>query len=57
MSFSRRDLLKVLGVTTVAGSTLRLVPLNAAVKAHSMVNAEKSAAGSYMPKFFPARQY
>jgi gluconate 2-dehydrogenase gamma chain len=58
MSFSRRDLLKALGVTTVAGPTLRLVPLNAAQKAHRMVNAEKAAAaGSYMPKFFSPRQY
>lgn len=57
MSFSRRDLLKVLGVTTVAGSTLRLIPLDAAVKAHSTVNTEKAAAGSYTPRFFSARQY
>jgi gluconate 2-dehydrogenase gamma chain len=57
MSFSRRDLLKALGVTTAAGSTLRLVPLNAAEKAHRMVNAEKAAAGGYLPKFFSPRQY
>jgi gluconate 2-dehydrogenase gamma chain len=58
MSLSRRSLLKALGVTA-AGSALRLVPLDAAEKAHRMVNAEKAAspAGGYVPKFFSPRQY
>ena len=59
MSFSRRDLLKALGVTTTAASVSRLVPLAAAERAHRMVNAEKAAtpAGGYMPKIFSPRQY
>jgi gluconate 2-dehydrogenase gamma chain len=59
MSFSRRDLLKAFGVTTVAGPTLRLVPLHAAEKAHRLVKAEKAAssAGGYLPKFFSPQQY
>jgi gluconate 2-dehydrogenase gamma chain len=58
MSFSRRDLLKALGATT-AGSALRLVPLEAAKKAHRVVNAEKavSSGSGYVPKFFSPRQY
>ena len=59
MAFSRRDLLKALGVTTAAGSGLGLVPLAAAEKAHRIVNAEKAAssARAYAPKFFSTRQY
>jgi gluconate 2-dehydrogenase gamma chain len=56
---SRRDLLKSLGVTAAAGSVLRVVPLQAAAKAHRMLEAEREASPSaaYSPKFFPARQY
>ena len=58
MSFSRRDLLKAFCVTAAGGSA-RLVPLDAAEKAHRRVNAEKagSSPGGYMPKFFPPPQY
>jgi len=53
MSFSRRDLLKAFCVTAAGGSA-RLVPLDAAEKAHRRVNAEKvgSSSGGYIPKFF-----
>jgi len=58
MSFSRRDLLKAFCVTAAGGSA-RLVPLDAAEKAHRRVNAEKagSSSGGYIPKFFPPPQY
>lgn len=59
MYFSRRDLLKSLSMTAAAGSVLRIVPLEAAGRAHRMVSAEKAAApsGVYTPKFFSAHQY
>src|ERR1700730_17349752 len=59
MYISRRDLLKSLSKTAAAGSVLRMVPLEAADKAHRMVSAEKAAApsGVYTPKFFSAHQY
>jgi gluconate 2-dehydrogenase gamma chain len=59
MSFSRRDLLKSLSVTALAGSAFRGVSLEAARLAHGMVSAEKSASssGGYTPKFFSAHQY
>jgi hypothetical protein len=58
MSFSRRDLLKAFCVTAAGGSA-RLVPLDAAEKAHRRVNAEKAGSSScgYIPKFFPPPQY
>jgi gluconate 2-dehydrogenase gamma chain len=55
-SISRRDILKSLTMAAMASSVLRLIPLQAAEYAHTMVLAEK-AAGGYTPKFFPARQY
>ena len=58
MSISRRDILKSLGMTAVAGSVLRVIPLEAAEYAHRMVRAEKAAAGQvYVPKFFSAHFY
>lgn len=59
MPISRRELIKSLGVGVAAGSTMCLVPLEAAEKAHRMVSAERKAspAGSYAPKFFSAHQY
>jgi hypothetical protein len=59
MSVSRRDLIKSLGVTTAAGSILRVVPLEAAEKAHRMVSAQKAASpsGDYTLKFCSAHQY
>jgi gluconate 2-dehydrogenase gamma chain len=59
MPISRRDILKSLTLTAVAGSVLRVIPLEAAEYAHRMVNAEKAAAesGAYTPKFFSAHAY
>jgi gluconate 2-dehydrogenase gamma chain len=59
MSISRRDILKSLGMTAIAGSVLRVIPLEAAEYAHRMVNAEKAATADqvYAPKFFSAHFY
>jgi gluconate 2-dehydrogenase gamma chain len=59
MSISRRDILKSLSITAVAGSVLRVIPLQAAEYAHRMVSAEKAAAktGAYTPKFFSSHDY
>ncbi len=59
MAISRRDILKSLTVTAVAGSVLRVIPLEAAEYAHRMIKAEKAAAGNsvYTPKFFSAHAY
>ena len=56
---TRRDILKSLGMTAVAGSVLRVIPLEAAEYAHRMVSAEKAASktGAYTPKFFSAHDY
>ena len=59
MFISRRDLLKSLSVSAAAGSALRIVPLEAAEKAHRMLSAGKAASptAAYTPKFFSAHQY
>jgi gluconate 2-dehydrogenase gamma chain len=59
MPISRRDILKSLTITAVAGSVLRVIPLEAAEYAHRMVRAEKAAAAgqTYTPKFFSAHFY
>lgn len=59
MPISRRDILKSLTMGAVAGSVLRVIPLEAAEFAHHMVKAEKAAAktGAYTPKFFSAHDY
>jgi gluconate 2-dehydrogenase gamma chain len=56
---SRRNVLKSLSVGAVAGSVLRVIPLEAAEYAHSIIAAEKAdaKAGEYTPKFFPPPQY
>ena len=42
----------------MAGSVLRVIPMQAAEYAHNMVQAEKAAAaGVYTPKFFSPHQY
>jgi gluconate 2-dehydrogenase subunit 3-like protein len=57
-SISRRDILRTLGMGAMAGSVLRVIPMQAAEYAHGMVQAEKtSAAGGYTPKFFSPHQY
>ncbi len=54
---SRRAVLKSLGMGAVAGSVLRVIPLEAAAYAHSVIGAEKADAGGYAPKFFDAHGY
>ena len=58
-SVSRRAVLKSLSMGAVAGSVLRVIPLEAAEYAHHMIEAEKaeSPTGAYTPKFFNANQY
>ena len=58
-SVSRRAVLKSLSMGAMAGSVLRVIPLEAAEYAHHMIEAEKaeSASGVYTPKFFNASQY
>jgi gluconate 2-dehydrogenase gamma chain len=59
MSISRRDLLRSLSLTAVAGSALRVVTLEAAEHAHRMISAERatSTSGGYTPKYFSSHQY
>ncbi|SRR6266567_3031049 len=59
MSISRRDILKSLTLTAVAGSVLRVIPLEAAEYAHRMVRAARAEAESqvYTPKFFSPHFY
>jgi gluconate 2-dehydrogenase gamma chain len=57
-SISRRDVLRTFGMGAMAGSVLRVIPLQAAEYAHGLVQAEKvSASGEYTPKFFSLYQY
>ena len=54
---SRRTILKSLSIAAVAGSVLRVIPLQAAEYAHHLIDDEKSTAPAYTPKFFDAHQY
>jgi gluconate 2-dehydrogenase gamma chain len=56
---SRRAILKSLGIGAVAGSVLRVIPLQAAEYAHHIIETEKadSKSANYTPKFFNAHQY
>jgi gluconate 2-dehydrogenase gamma chain len=58
-NISRRDILKSLTMGTVAGSVLRVIPVQAAEHAHRMVAQDKanSSKGDYVPKFFTPHQY
>ena len=58
-TLSRRTILKSLTIGAVAGSVLRVIPLEAAEYAHNMIESEKTDAkmGAYTPKFFDAQQY
>jgi Gluconate 2-dehydrogenase subunit 3 len=58
-SVSRRDVLKSLSVGAAASSVLRVIPLQAAEYAHSLIASEKAASktAQYAPKFFPPAQY
>jgi gluconate 2-dehydrogenase gamma chain len=59
MPISRRDILKSLTITAMAGSVLRAIPLEAAEYAHRMVRAAKATAENqvYAPKFFSPHFY
>jgi hypothetical protein len=54
---TRRAVLKSLGVGALTGSVLRVIPLEAAAYAHSVIDAEKADVGVYAPKFFDAHGY
>lgn len=58
-TLSRRTILKSLTIGAVAGSVLRVIPLQAAEYAHHIIESEKTDAntGAYTPKFFAAQQY
>src|SRR5579862_7658301 len=58
-SISRRSILKSLSMGAVAGSVLRVIPLESAEYAHGLIAAEKadSKSSTYTPKFFPPQQY
>ena len=56
-NFSRRDILKSLTVGASAHSVLRMIPLQAAEHVHALVQEERAKTASYVPKFFPSRQY
>lgn len=56
-SVSRRAVLKSLSMGAVAGSVLRVIPLEAAEYAHNLIETERAESGAYAPKFFDARQY
>ncbi len=52
---SRRAVLKSLGMGAVAGSVLRVIPLEAAAYAHSVIDAEKADAGGVCARSFSMR--
>src|SRR6478672_11107811 len=54
---TRRAILKSLTATAVAGSALRVIPLQAAEYAHHLIDDEKATAPAYAPKFFDPHQY
>lgn len=54
---SRRAVLKSLSMGVVAGSVMRVIPLEAAEYAHRMIEAEKGTTGAYDPKFFDPAAY
>lgn len=54
---SRRAILKSLTAGVVAGSVMRVIPLEAAEYAHHMIEVEKGTVGAYSPKFFGAHFY
>ena len=54
---TRRAVLKSLTIGAVAGSVMRVIPLEAAEVAHKMIQAEKGSSGAYAPKFFEAGGY
>ena len=58
-SVSRRDVLKSLSLGSAMSSVLRVMPLQTALYAQSLVASEKASSkeAQYAPKFFSAEQY
>jgi len=56
-AITRRAVLKSLTMGAVAGSVMRVIPLEAAETAHHLIQAEKASAGAYAPKYFDAHGY
>jgi len=56
---TRRAVLKSLSMGAVAGSVLRVIPIEAAAYAHHMIEAERAdaKAAGYVPKYFDAHAY
>jgi gluconate 2-dehydrogenase gamma chain len=56
---TRRAILKSLSMGAVAGSVLRIIPIEAAEHAHNMIETEKAdaKAGVYTPKFFDTHTF
>jgi gluconate 2-dehydrogenase gamma chain len=54
---TRRAILRSLSIGAVAGSVMRVIPLEAAEHAHHLIEAEKGNAGTYTPKFFEPPAY
>ena len=54
---TRRGILKSLTMGAVAGSVMRVIPLEAAEHAHDLIQSEKGTTGTYRPKFFDATSY
>jgi gluconate 2-dehydrogenase gamma chain len=54
---TRRAILKSLTMGAVAGSVMRVIPVEAAEHAHHLIEEQKESAGAYIPKFFDARSY
>ena len=56
-SVTRRAIVKSLTLGAVAGSVMRVIPLEAAELAHRMIQSAKESAGTYAPRFFDASSY
>ena len=56
---TRRAVLKSLSMGAMAGSVLRVIPLEAAQYAHQMIEVEKTdaQAGAYTPRYFDSHAY
>lgn len=58
-AISRRDILRTLATGVAGGAVLEVIPAQAAMFAHALVQQEKAASptGQYTPKYFPRQQY
>src|SRR5271166_2826219 len=54
---TRRNVLKSLTMSAVAGSVLRAIPLEAAEYAQHVIEAERATTTGYATKYFPPHQY